>query len=212
MGRLRLGITTADDLHLYVDNIEVKKEHIVRLDDQNYLWDDITTDLSAGKTAGANVPTWSNIRDGLYGYKFGVGDEVFCAIHLNHDILEGSELLVHCHWLTNSASPSGNVRWGFEYSIAKGHQQTSGSDYPASTTIYAQQAVTDQYRHMVAEVAQGGGIPGTNVEPDALVLLRVFRAAATSSESTDNIFGLTVDIHYQKAKLGTKNRTPDFNS
>ena len=64
------------------------------------------------------------------------------------------------------------------------------------------------YYHMVAET---GPISSPSIEPDALVLVRVFRDAAHVNDTcTNGVFGFTADIHYQSDRHSTLNHAPNF--
>lgn len=64
--------------------------------------------------------------------------EASAAWHIDHDYAMGTSLYFHVHWATASTD-IGTVRWGFEYTIAKGHQQQA---FPATSTVYIEQAST----------------------------------------------------------------------
>lgn len=175
-------------------------------------WDDITADLSSGKTAGANVPTWSNYRDGIYAYEFSatVMKEIWVTFHVKHDYAEGTLVYPHIHWSPNTTA-TGVCRWGFEYTVAKGHQQEA---FPTTTTIYVEDnvSVADQYGHRIAEVSDNDAFDA--FEADTLILMRIFRDAAHVNDTFSGVaYGLTADIHFETSPEGTvtKNKAPPFN-
>ena len=178
------------------------------IDSPEYGWKDMTTALSAGRAVGANTPTWGTFRDGLeaYGFSASTMNEVWLVFHPNHDIIEGENFFFHVHWAPNTTD-TGVVRWGFEYTIAKGFDQEA---FPASTTVYVEETIASdkQYRHIVSEVATGIPMP----EVDSLIQLRIFRDAAHANDTfTGEVFGLTADIHYRAGKFATIGKRPDFN-
>ena len=178
-----------------------------------YGWNDIISEVVL-KGSGAGDPAWANFRDGMYGYSFSASamKETFHRFHILHDYATGTVLYPHIHWSPNTTS-TGVVRWGFEYSVAKGHQQGAGSTFGATTTVYVEQSVntSSQYQHFVAEVAIGDAIPATLVEPDSLILMRIFRDAAHVNDTfPDAVFAWMADIHYQSSRLSTKNKAPNF--
>ena len=84
--------------------------------------------------------------------------------------------------------------------VAKGHGQEA---FPVPTTVYVEQNCLAPYYHMVAET---GPISSPSIEPDALVLVRVFRDAAHVNDTcTNGVFGFTADIHYQSDRHSTLN-------
>ena len=126
--------------------------------------------------------------------------------HINHDYALGTPIHLHAHWV-NPGTNTGVVRWGFEYSIAKGHQQEV---FPASNIVYVNQACTGQFFHMVAEI--NPGITSASLEPDAMLMVRVFRDAANAADTcTDAVALITADIHYQANRFATLNKAPNFN-
>lgn len=176
-------------------------------------WKDITSDLATGKVAGANVPTWSAFRSGLYGYAFSASalNEVWISFHINHDYAEGTAIYPHVHFSPTTTS-TGVVRWGFEYSIAKGHDQEA---FPASTTVYVDYniATNKQYQHLIAEVSDNDAPLKADLETDSLVLMRVFRDGGNVADTfPDSVIGWTVDIHYQAERMFTLNKSPLFHS
>ena len=171
-------------------------------------WDDITMDLTSARP-GATSPTWANYRDGIYAWSFGAAtnDEIFSVAHIKHDYAEGTKIYPHVHWSPNTTS-TGTVRWGIEYTIAKGHDQAA---FPATTTLYVEETISanKQYQHFITEVTDAQAFDG--LEADTLVLFRIFRNGAHANDDfPDAVFGLTADIHFQTDRQSTPNRSPPF--
>jgi hypothetical protein len=177
--------------------------------DGGLLWDDITGEITV-KGGGANNPSWAAFLGGIYAYQCSATtmQEVWIDFHILHDVAPGTPLYPHIHWAVNGTN-TGVVRWGIEYTVAKGHQQQV---FPATTTVYVEQAATGTpYQHMIAEVSLANVIPATNIEVDSLVLTRIFRDASHANDTqTGAAFLLMADLHYQKQYLGTRNKAPDF--
>ena len=172
-------------------------------------WSDYLASLSSGKVAGANVPTWSNYRDGINAYSFSASatNEVWITFHINHDYQDGSKVYPHVHWSPNTTS-TGVVRWGVEYTVQKGHQQGA---FPASTTIYLEDTISSdsQYQHRIIEASDAQAFDA--YEADTLVLCRVFRDGGHANDTfPDAVFGLMADLHVQIDKLATPNKTAPF--
>ena len=179
----------------------------------DYGWTDYLASITAGRAVGANAPTWAVFRNGIEGYSFDAGtmNEIWLSFHINHDYKIGTALYPHIHWSPNTTS-TGVVRWGFEYTVAKGHQQ---SVFGASTTIYVEQTIgsANQYGHYIGEVADGDAIDSAETEVDSLVLMRVFRDAAHANDTfPDDVWAWFVDMHVQIDRVCTKNKSPDFYS
>lgn len=172
-------------------------------------WDDITSDLSAGKVAGANVPTWGTFRDGLSAYEFSANsmNEIWVTFHVKHDYKEGTNVYPHMHWAADTTS-TGVVRWGFEYSVQKGHDQGA---FPSTTTVYVETniATNKQYQHMISEVSDGDAFDA--LEADSLILMRIFRDGGHANDTfPDGVFGFTADVHFRGDKQFTSHKAPPF--
>lgn len=159
---------------------------------------------------GPSDAQFALFRDGIYlpsfvqsGVQNGYGNW-----HIDHDYALGTALYPHIHWSVNSTL-IGTVRWGFEYTLAKGHQQAA---FGPTTTIYVEQTTTGtQYMHYIAEVSDANAIPGTGIEPDTMILCRVFRDATHPNDTFDDqVFGVALDLHYQANRATTPNKVPNF--
>lgn len=160
--------------------------------------------------AGANLPTWTAFRSGIYAYAFSASvlKEIWINFLLPHDVAPGTVLYPHIRWSTTGTN-AGAVRWGIEFTVAKGFSQQA---FPASTTVYiTQNGSGTAYQHMSAEVSEVDAIPATSIEPGSLILTRLFRDAAHASDNqTDVAFLLMAGLHYQKQYFGTVNKQPNF--
>lgn len=180
----------------------------------DYGWRDMIGSIDLKGTPGANSPTWGAVTGlgGMAGYSFSATtmNEVWITFHVDHDYARGTAIYLHTHWLNAAATPNtGDVRWGFEYTVAKGHQQQA---FAAPTTVYVTQACSaTRYMHHIAEVSLADAVPSTNLEADSLILCRVFRDAADGGDTcTDAVTLLLADCHYQTDRHATPNKSPDF--
>ena len=179
----------------------------------SYGWRDLFAPIDPRSTQSG--PSWALFRDGIYLYAFNATQtrEVFATFHLDHDYALGTKVYPHVHFTVNTTS-SGVVRWGIEYTVAKGHQQVTGSTYGATTTVYVEHTIngaTDQYKHFVSEVPEVDAIPATLLEPDSVILVRLFRDGAHPNDTyPDNVFGIQMDCHYQANTWATINKSPNF--
>lgn len=172
-------------------------------------WRDMTADLAGARAAGANIPSWANFRDGLYAWQFASNqtNELWVVFHPNHDGIEGELCYPHIHFSPTTTS-TGVVKWGIEYTMAKGFDQEA---FPASTTIDLSYEITanKQYQHLITEASDGTAFALPEV--DSLIMVRMFRDATDAADTfPDAIMALTMDIHYRAFKLGTKGKRPDF--
>lgn len=171
-------------------------------------WNDEKASFNTGKITGANTPTFAALVGGIFEYNFSAGslEELHLSpIHIGHDYKPGSDIFLHIHWSPNDTD-TGVVRWGIEYAIAKGHGQQI---FPSPTTIYLEQtgSGTAKQHQIIEDVA---GI-SANIEPDSLILLRVFRDGAHLNDNYTGIaWGLELDAHYQTDRLATVNKEPNF--
>lgn len=177
---------------------------------QDGLWDDYVTDLSSAAKGASSPPAFNEWRTGLRANQFAVGDEVWASIHIRHDWKPGTNVYPHIHWLTNAATPAGSAVWQLDYSIAKRNDVTPQA-FPAPTTLTLTQAMTTQYGHMVVEASDLQAIDGTTLEVDCLIEFRVKRITDGGAGGDGlAVFGLQLDCHYQKDRLGTIGKAPDF--
>lgn len=184
--------------------------NISELDDRTKQgWRDNVVQLDI-QVGNPDAPTLNVFRDGIHAYNFADATltEAFANFHVDHDYAMGTALYPHIHWAVNSTA-TGTVRWGIEYTTAKGHGQAA---FGATTTVYVEQAADGTpYKHYVAEVSLADAIPGTNIEPDTLILCRFFRDGEHANDTlADDCFVFCVDMHYQADKATTPNKAPDF--
>ena len=175
-------------------------------------WNDYVSTLSQAKIGGGTVPTWAAYGgSSIYTWQFSasaMNELIIAPFHIEHDYKPNSRWHFHVHWSPDSTH-AGTVRWGFEYSIAKGHGQSAFTP-GSTTTIYIEQAGSGtQYQHQIAEDATG--IIDTEVEVDCLIMGRLFRDGAHVNDTFTGVaHGLTVDLHYQAERFATVNKAPNF--
>ncbi|MCP5006179.1 MAG: hypothetical protein GY941_19895 [Planctomycetes bacterium] len=171
---------------------------------------DLTADFSGAGLKGIRDPVLVDFVGDIPQYSFSAGQlrELTVNFHFNHDIKQGSLFYPHVHW-TPSDDSAGVVRWGMEYTLALGHNQEA---FPVSETIYVEQAAAEVDRmHQIAEYAPG--IDFAALEPDILLVMRVFRDGTHVNDTYPNaVFGLCADIHYLADRETTPNKAPDFYS
>jgi hypothetical protein len=172
-------------------------------------WRDITSDIIV-KGSGSNDPTWSiytGTNFSAYQFSPNTMNQAWVAFHIPHDYVPGTAIHIHAHWSNAAATPNtGDEVWAFEYSYAKGHQQEA---FPASNTVTATQASNaTRYFHQIAETAE---LSIAGLEPDGMLLVRVYRDAAAAGDTcTDPVFLHHCDVHYQSTNMATKQKEPNF--
>jgi hypothetical protein len=173
-------------------------------------WHDIVG-MPRERGFGANQPTEGVISASPFtGWAFAINDWMTFQYHVPHDYVKGTKVYVHVHWLQDGTDTD-PVKWQFDITAAKGHQQ-SAFDMTNYTTISVQQSYQGQHVHMVAEVSDADALRSEELEPDALVLVRVTRITNGGTDNTDNIYLLMSDIHYESNNNPTPQKQPDFYS
>jgi hypothetical protein len=160
---------------------------------------------------GASAPDLAELRDGLFLLAFnGVNtpEQGFFSIHILHDIKFGTTPTFHVHWTHNQSSPSGNVKWNIDYSVARGY---GVGTYGAPTTLSTIQAAPSQYVHQLTDDDDMPLASIAEIEPDSQIIGRIYRDPADSDDTfADDAFLIGVDLHYVKAQIGTLERNRPF--
>lgn len=181
------------------------------------IWKDNVAAFIAASTAGAGgltAPSVVKITDngagskGIWGYSFDAisNEELLLSFHIDHDYKVGTSIYPHVHWIPDD-NTAGTVRWGIEYAYAL-RNDTTPDDFGNSSIIYIEDTVNgNQGDHIISEYAPGLLLP--NLEPDTVIICRVFRDAV-SDTYTGEAIGLFADLHYQADHVGTPNKDPDF--
>jgi len=167
-------------------------------------WKDLEMSI-VGSSPGVSAPVLAvfgptgNIKQ----LKFIVGNSVYLAGHVEHDIKVGSTMYPHVHWTTNGTSTN-TVKWEISYVAAAGHNQ---ANFPVDAVITVEEAAQGTaWRHMITE--DPVGFPA--LEIDSIFIAELKRITNGGSENTDDVFGLYMDLHYESQQYGTPGRTPDF--
>jgi hypothetical protein len=165
---------------------------------------------------GGSSPEWDVFRNGISAYYWrptGGARSAWVNFHIDHDYAVGTKAFPHIHFAVTTTD-GGNVRFGIEYTVAKGHQQASGSVFGPTTTVFVQGTVVaggaDQFKHFVIETSEADAIPATQLEPDSMILMRVFRDTGVAGNFAGNVFVFQADLHYQIGKFATPNKAPNF--
>jgi hypothetical protein len=175
-------------------------------------WADIVSELYL--RGGPSSPSVAQYKSGIYLYELMPNDtlEVFSNFHIPHTWKPGTMLYPHIHF-TTSSNEAGVVRWGFEYTWARRHDSSGFKTFPATQTISVDFTIpaNSADTHFVCEAPNLGGIDGTNIEVDAMVLMRIYREGAHENDTfPDSVFGITADLHIEVDRQATPNRAPNF--
>ena len=169
-------------------------------------WRDITGQVRV-RGVPATDPTWAQIgATNFWSWKFALNKYVHIDFHIPHDYVPGTNVFLHCHWVSDGADTTNEVKWEWSIAHARGFGQEA-FNFASPATEDAAEASDGQYYHMVTETP---AITLSNLQVDGMVYVRLQRVANGATDSTDGIFVITSDIHYQSTNLPTKNKAPDF--
>lgn len=172
------------------------------------LWEDNLASLTPGKVPASAAPTWAAFGPSAicFQWAFSVNDHIQTSgFHITHDIKPGSKIYPHVHWSTDGTSTN-TVKWELSFTYAKGHNQEA---FPADSTLQIEQAASGTaWQHMITEVSDAQAV--TAPEVDSIIIMDVKRITNGGTDNADTVFGLFVDIHYQKDRFGTPQKSPDF--
>ena len=171
--------------------------------------DNVQAFHTGGNVAGNKKPIFAAFTGGIGAYSFTHTSEpeIHLVYHIEHDYMPGTNVFPHVHWAPSDTS-AGVVRWGIEWTHAKGHGQEA---FTESQTIYVEEAAGRQALfHQVTETAYPG-IYIEGLEADSIVLIRIFRNSNHANDTyAAPVFGLAADLHYQVSQVATIGKTPDF--
>ena len=175
-------------------------------------WNDLVSDVTI--RAGTNAPTMDTFRGGLVlpAFPSNTIAECFANFHMGHDYVPSTMVYPHVHWTVNTNS-GGTVRWGVEYTYAQREDGGTGVQFPEPQILYINVTIPEnsQYTHFVSESIENSGIDGTGLDTDAVIITRYFRDAEHPSDTfPDQVFLLTVDVHYESNVASTPSRFPPF--
>ena len=172
-------------------------------------WEDyLLANLDLGKSVDS--PTFKVFKDNFKYYAFpdsavkeGLGD-----LHVLHNISDTSLVVYpHVHWSTNAATPSGACQWKMDYMYARGHRgEAFGTQI---TETLPPDSPTVQYEHMITEST--AGVTLVDLEPDMMVLLRVYRDTGDAADTlVGDAFLFRVDFHVLVDGLATNEKAAPF--
>lgn len=136
--------------------------------------------------------------------------ERFCELTLPRGYADGDTVQFLLHWTVNAVN-TGVVKWGLEYTIAQGYNQGANSTFNATVTLAEEVniSVSAQYRHITTEFTTA--IPATILEPDTVLLCRVFRDGAHANDTfAASAFGIEAGLNVPIEYVGAKTKVPDF--
>ena len=173
-------------------------------------WNDIIINgLAVATKPTDNPPDLETFKGNQELYAFdgaGGSEQVWTAAHILHDYKLGTDVYPHVHWSHNQVAPSGDVVWQLEYMVAKGFGLEV---FPAPIILTMQQTADVQYTHQIIESLTA--IPASDIEPDTVVLMRLFRDSAHANDTFANdAFLIQLDLHYESDGLLTHEKQRPF--
>jgi hypothetical protein len=162
------------------------------------VWSSVPVPATSLTTAAANTPDFQKFRDdgsastGVYAWHFDDNslEQAFFEIVVPLDYKVGTDLDLHFHW-SPATTNTGNVYFGVEYTM-----QNIDGVFP-STTITMGTAAADGVakKHQIVSSVL---LDGTNVEPGAHILFRVWRDGADAADTlTGDAVLLSAHINYK---------------
>lgn len=159
-----------------------------------------------------NSPSWTTLGNGIFCHTFESNQrkEFWSTFIVDHDYAEGTKIYPFINW-SKANGAAGNVRWGFEYAVAKSYNQGDHSSFSSSSLVYVTSNVpnSNNRHNFTSELSEVQAIPATRLEPGSVIRIRCFRDGFNDSYG-HNIFLTGFGIKYQIKRLATKNRNPFY--
>jgi hypothetical protein len=200
-------------------NLVAEADGTLRFDGAATVFDDIMVFPDATSRGGTHPPVWGGegtatafkkntggTSQGVFLWMFSATteQELYFTVQIPHSYKVGSDIFPHIHWTTATGTPSGtDVVWGLEYSAI-----AIGGSFPVTATLTANSVLagigtpTGTGQHLITSL---GTISGTNFGISTVLVCRVYRAAANSSDVFANETGLLgIDFHFEKDTEGSR--------
>jgi len=195
-----------------------RKSKLINLLKRTFGFDDVfdshtISSFGFAASGGNTQPTLKDFRNGMYLWAFDSGAQIqegMFSINVNHTIKQGTDLNFTVHWSHNQSSPSGDVKWNIDYTIARGE---SAGVFSAPTTVSAVQTAGPQYTHQTTTDMTISG-SDIEIEPSSIIICRIWRDFTGDAFDTFNAdaFFINVELHYTKSRVGTLEKNRPFTS
>lgn len=173
----------------------------------NYVWKTFTEQLIYRNINGGSNPSWGTLFGNQQGLLFdGTGlTQTWCDIVVPNDVLVGGSFYLSLPFITLAAG-TGTVRFGIEYHVSKGFNQ---SQFPISaTSVIIDTALTgNQARRPYNAITPLQS--GVNIEPGSIIKARIYRDGGADTNNNDVHLNV-MQFHYMTARIGTVNPQPPF--
>lgn len=185
-------------------------------------WEDLIGDIKP-RTNGVYAPVLKNLTVNNTEFSYSVGDKCECKYHIPHNYVPKSDLYIHAHWTHSGTNLTGSFVLKLYSTYSKGHQQDTFTHTALGSISVSGLNITNTptLAHRVDEViysTKGGSasLLDTNlIEVDGFILLTFETDTIPSisgSPYTDDVYIISLDIHYRSTDLPTKNKSPNFYS
>ncbi len=179
--------------------------------DNAYTWNSMTEVFTTKAVSGTGNPSFGVWRGNFQGLLFSATamNQVWCDFHLGHDYAEGTPVYPQIHWIPTTTA-TGVVQWGMEWCYADSYNSGFFTD-PVS--IYIDHSITSnwRYKNMTSYVNDANAINAPNMKVGGVIKMRIFRNGSNASDTyPGTVHAARASLHYQKARLGTKSKLPDF--
>lgn len=157
---------------------------------------------AANLRPGNTPPTWAAFVDSIYGYRFdaGVADELHGAVELQHDYKEGTDLVLHLHWSPTTTN-TGNIVWGYAYTIADNGSAIPSQSAGTATPTAAPGIINQHIRQNIVTIS------GSGLKIGAILAFRVYRQNGGTDTFTGNAFLHSIGVHYTCDTVGSRTIT-----
>lgn len=190
--------------------------------EETFGWKDLIGDIKP-RTNGVYAPSLKDLTAYNTEFAYSVGDKCECKFHVPHDYVPKTDLFIHVHWTHTGTNIAGELILNLYSAYAKGHQQDAFTNTSIGSIAVSGINITNTppLHHRVDEIvysSKGGSASLLNtdlIEVDGFILL-TFEAMSVPSVSgsiyTNDIYIISLDIHYRSTNLPTKNKSPNFYS
>jgi hypothetical protein len=133
---------------------------------------------------------------------FDVNDHCFLdPFHVDHDVKVGGKAYPHVHFCTGGSSTQ-PVKWEMQIMRARREHDGEYGNFDSPFSVFVTLTPTGTaYDHLVAEVVDGDAM--TLTEPDELILVTLKRVTNGGTDNPNDVFALTVDLHYETERYAS---------
>lgn len=204
-----INMDDPENLRIWIEEVTRLLNHVANPGYEDYL----ISSTSVGTNASLNPPSIAQVgSSAFYLPQYQKDDQGWFTLHLLHDFKADSIPTFHVHWTHDQATPTGNLVWKIDYTVARAYNAAAfdvASPTTLSTTVDAS-TVPQYYHHVAGELPEPSDFKlsaNDDLQVDALILGRIYRGNAGDGDTfNDDPFLLQIDMHYEKGQLGTTNR------